>query len=136
MVFDYGERRIGVACANPRAGLAFALKTVPAQDGVPDWEALDALMDEWRPGILVVGLPYNMDGSESRMTQRAREFVKLVGKRYDLPVDTMDERLTSMEASAILREQRRQGIRPRKIMRTDIDSLAARLIAEAWLGKD
>ena len=133
LVFDFGERRLGVAFANPLAGTATELTTLPARAGVPEWRDVDELVAEWEPEMLVVGVPYNMDDSESPMTARAREFAAELSARYGLPVETMDERLTSAEASMILREQRRDGRRKRRVRRADVDRVAARLIAESWL---
>lgn len=91
------------------------------------------LISEWRPDALVIGVPYNLDGSESSMTARAEEFGNRLGELYGLPIDKVDERLTSEEAAMMLREQRRTGDRRRRVRKGDIDSLAARLIAESWL---
>ena len=95
-----------------------------------------ALIGEWEPGALVIGVPYNIDGTESRLTTLAVAFGRRLGEQYGLPVDQVDERLTSMEARIILTEQRRSGQRRRKIRREDIDSLSAKLIAETWLRKN
>jgi len=133
LAFDFGERRIGVAVANVVSGLASELNTLPARNGMPDGAQLDALIDEWRPAVLVVGLPCNMDGSESAMSGRAKKFAAFIHERYALPIVTIDERLTSADAMMELREQRRQGLRRRRLRRADIDSAAARLIAESWL---
>ena len=135
LAIDYGERRIGLATGSIAAGISSALRTLLARDGTPDWTELDSVVNEWRPDILVIGLPYNMDGSESDMTTRVRKFVKLLAERYGLPVETVDERLTSAEAEARLKEQRRQGIRTRKLKKEDVDSMAAQLIAESWMTK-
>ena len=70
-------------------------------------------MQEWRPGALVVGLPYNMDLSEQDMTHRARHFAEQLAERFPLPVHTVDERLSSREAEAALKERRQQGRRAR-----------------------
>ncbi len=91
------------------------------------------LIREWEPEALVIGVPYNIDGTESRLTGLAVSFGLQLGERYELPVDQIDERLTSMEARMMLAEQRRTGRRRRKIRREDIDSLSAKLIAETWL---
>ena len=109
LAIDYGERRIGLATASPTAGISTALRTLSARDGVPDWAELDSVVGEWQPDMLVIGLPYNMDGSESDMTARVRGFVKLLAERYGLPVETVDERLTSVEAEARLKEQGTAG---------------------------
>ncbi len=104
-----------------------------ARRGNPQWMQIDAYVAEWKPAVLVVGMPYNMDGSDSPMTEKARQFAAQLQERYELPIETVDERLTSAEAGSLLREQRRQGQRKKKINREDIDSLAAQLIAENWL---
>jgi putative Holliday junction resolvase len=133
LVFDFGERRIGVASANRLADTASPLKTLAARAGEPDWRTIDALIREWQPGVLVVGLPLNVDGSESAMTARTREFIRALGQRCGIAVETVDERYTSTEAGALLREQRRAGTMQRRVRPGDLDSMAAVLMAESWL---
>jgi putative Holliday junction resolvase len=133
LVFDFGTRRIGVAFANRLSGTVTALGTLAARDGVPEWREIGALLREWQPDVLVVGLPRNTDGSDSEMTGRAREFGRWLGARCGLAIEEIDERFTSTEAEAELREQRRSGTRPRRVRPADIDVMAARLMAETWL---
>ena len=106
-----------------------------ARNGVPDWPELDKAVQDWAPNLLVIGLPHNMDGTESAMTARVLQFVNVLTERYGIPVETVDERLTSVEARDLLKEQRRQGIRTKKLKREDVDSLAAKLIAENWINQ-
>ena len=122
-----------MAVASTAAGTASELTTVAARNGEPDWPRVDELLREWRPGQLVCGLPYNADGSESAMTARATAFAAALGERYGLPVDMVDERLTSAEAETILRDRRAEGSKRRRMRKGDVDRLAARLIAESWL---
>ena len=110
-----------------------ALTTIQAKDGVPVWANVSALIDEWEPNLLVVGLPYNMDGSESAMSVQVLTFIENLSSRYKLPVATIDERLTSSEAHTMLRAERSAGQRRRKLRPGDIDSVAAKLIAENWI---
>lgn len=142
LVFDHGGRRIGVAVANRSPRLASPLLTLPARDGVPDWTAVDRLVGEWRPGELVVGVPYN--GAAARVAgsganpasdseSAAERFAADLEARYPLPVARIDERLTSAEAESRLREQRRSGARAKKVRTGDVDALAACVIAEMWL---
>lgn len=142
LVFDHGGRRIGVAVANRNPRLASPLLTLPARDGVPDWPALDKLVAEWTPGQLVVGVPYN--GARARIAgsgaseradseSAAENFAAELEARYPLPVIRIDERLTSVEAESRLREQRRSGVRTKKVRTGDVDALAACVIAEMWL---
>ncbi len=125
-----------MAFANRVTGSAVALKTLPARDRTAVHHAIAALIEEWKPDTLVIGVPYNIDGTDSRLTGLAIDFGLLLGERYQLPIERVDERLTSMEARMMLSEQRRTGQRRRPIRRADIDSLAAKLIAETWLRLD
>ena len=96
--FDYGTRQIGVAVGQAVTGQARELLTLKAQNGVPDWQQIQRLLDEWRPTALVVGLPLNMDGTPSEMSERAERFARRLHGRYGLPVHTHDERLTTYAA--------------------------------------
>lgn len=132
--FDYGRRRIGVAVGQSLTGSASAEGVVAASaDGGPDWEAVEALIHQWQPTQLLVGRPANMDGTDSPMTAAAEAFANALAQRVGLPVALIDERLTSSEARDHLREQRRSGLRRRRVRRGDLDAHAARVIVEAWL---
>ena len=128
--FDFGLKRIGAAVGQTLTGSASPLGVVMVRGGEPDWEAIAGLIGEWRPASLVVGLPYNMDLSEQEMTQKARHFAAELSKRFPLPVHTVDERLSSREAEAALKERRQQG--RKRITREDIDGAAACVILESW----
>ncbi|MYD96490.1 MAG: Holliday junction resolvase RuvX [Gammaproteobacteria bacterium] len=121
LVFDFGLKHIGVATAEPKAHLARALTTVRARDGVPQWEALDRVVADWRPEVLVVGLPLNMDGTPSEISAAARRFGARLGGRYALPVEFADERLSTFEAVS------RGG------NEDAAHALAAEVIGETWL---
>ncbi len=133
LALDFGLRRIGVATAAPLTGTATPLTTVAARDGEPNWAQLDALISDWQPELLVLGLPFNSDLSESEMTRRVRAFAAQLEQRYELRVKFMDERYTSAEAEARLKQQRQSGMRNKRIKKTDVDSLAAAIIAESWM---
>lgn len=132
LIFDYGERRIGVAFANRATQTITALKTIRAGRSPQDQPEIGALFDEWQPDAIVIGVPYNSDGDATPMSSRAIDFAKRLGERHGLPIDAIDERLTSAEASMLLREKRRSGQR-RRVNKEDIDSMAAQLIAATWL---
>lgn len=122
--FDFGTKRIGVAVGQSLTGTAQALGLIAARDGIPDWAALEALVTRWQPDAFVIGLPYNMDDSESELLLRARKFGKRLEGRLHKPCYGIDERLTSFEARGeILRGNRDEAV----------DSIAARLIVESWL---
>jgi putative holliday junction resolvase len=132
LAFDYGARRIGVAVGQTTTGTASPAGIV-AVAATPDWAALERCVREWSPARLLVGLPYNMDGSETVLTGVCRAFAGELARRFGLPVEFVDERLTSVAAQADLREARRSGTRTRRVRREDIDANAARLILETWL---
>jgi len=132
MAFDYGERRIGVAVGQTTTGSASPAGVVAAR-GAPDWSGLERCVREWSPSRLLVGVPYNMDGTDTVLTSTCRAFAAELERRFGLPVELVDERLTSAAATAELREARRSGARARRVRREDIDAHAARLILETWL---
>lgn len=133
---DYGERRIGVAVGDTLTRGARPLGVVPARAGAPDWPLLDRHVRELAPSVLVVGVPYNMDGTPTRLTDAALAFVAELGRRYDRPVIPVDERLSSREAEDLLRAQRRSGERTRRVQAGDIDPVAACVLLEQWLRDD
>lgn len=127
--FDYGTRQIGVAVGQAVTGQARELLTLKAQNGVPDWQQIQRLLDEWRPTALVVGLPLNMDGTPSEMSERAERFARRLQGRYGLPVHTHDERLTTYAAKGeLMQGGQRDGYCERPV-----DALAAALLLEGWL---
>lgn len=132
LAFDYGAKRIGVAVGQATTGTASPAGVIPVH-GAPDWAAIERCLREWSPARLLVGVPYNMDGTETALTATCRAFADELARRSGLPVDCVDERLTSSAATADLREARRSGARTRRVRREDIDAHAARLILETWL---
>jgi len=131
--FDFGLRRIGVAVGNTLTGTAEPLVTLPARDGIPDWTVLGSCVREWQPGMLVVGVPYNMDGSPGELTGRSLDFAAELGRRFDLAVVQVDERLSSREAEEALRLRRRSGAMTRRLRREDVDKEAACVLLRQWL---
>ncbi|ATJ81025.1 Holliday junction resolvase RuvX [Halomonas beimenensis] len=129
--FDFGTRRIGVAVGNELTASARALEPLPARDGIPDWPRVARLVEEWQPDLFVVGLPLNMDGSESDMSRRARKFGKRLFGRFGIPCEMADERGSTREAKAIAREAGHRG----NYRDEGVDGLAAVLILEAWLAE-
>lgn len=130
--FDFGLKRIGVATGNLQTKTAQALSTLPASKGQPDWHVLDKILQEWKPALLVVGLPLAMDGSESIMSSAARKFGAKISKRTGLAVEFVDERLTSVTAEHILRENIEPGKKMTKKRKGAIDNLAAQLILQTY----
>src|SRR5690606_3072283 len=131
LAFDYGTSFIGVAVGQSVTGTATPLAALKANDGVPDWAQIERLIAEWRPQRLLVGLPLNMDGSESEMSARAARFARRLHGRFNLPVETWDERLSSFEARGELLRRGRRDLRV-----GGVDSLSARLILESWFARE
>ncbi|MBI3561768.1 MAG: Holliday junction resolvase RuvX [Gammaproteobacteria bacterium] len=130
LCFDYGCKRIGVAVGQELTRTARGLVTL-SQTRQPPWDKIAALIRDWRPQILVVGLPVNMDGSEHSLMHTVRDFGEQLKTRYNLPVEWIDERLSSRAAEALLAEQ--VPSRHRAQHKQDIDKLAAAIILQTWL---
>ncbi|MCX0497766.1 Holliday junction resolvase RuvX [Erwinia billingiae] len=128
LAFDFGTKSIGVAIGQQLTGTARPLAALKAQDGTPDWNKIEALLKEWEPDRVVVGLPLNMDGTEQPLTARARKFANRIHGRFGVQVDLHDERLSTVEARAELFE--RGGFRA--LSKGSVDSLSAVIILESW----
>lgn len=131
IAFDFGMKRIGVAVGQSITKTAAALDYLPAKDGIPDWESLTKLLQTWRPEKIILGIPVTMEDEEQPMTFCARKFANRLRERYKIPVITVDERLSTKEARARLFEA--GGFKALK--KSVIDSMAAKIILEDWLGR-
>ncbi len=127
LAFDYGEKNIGVAVGQTLTGTANPLETIRVTGSSPDWNAISRIVKTWQPDALVVGLPLNMDGTEQKVTRRARRFGNQLFGRYQLPVHLVDERLTTREARDRLASEGRAG--------SDDHPVAAQIILESWLNE-
>lgn len=131
VAFDYGLRQIGVAVGNCLLATTQPLAVLTAREGVPDWDQIAELFREWQPQLVVVGEPLNMDGSPSELSERAHRFSRRLHGRFGLPVEMVDERLSSFEAKENCREQGHRG----DYKAQPIDSYAAELILQTWLNE-
>lgn len=131
LAFDFGTRRIGVASGQELLGTGQALTMLPARDGLPEWDRIDAILKEWQPDLVLVGLPLNMDGTENDMCARARKFAKRLHGRFHVMAEMVDERLTSFEAKGNVMAEggsRNYGTH-------GVDDRAAVLILETWFNQ-
>ena len=128
--FDYGTQCIGVAFGQSLTGTAQAVCVLKARDGIPDWAQIEALIAEWKPNLFVVGIPYNIDGSESELMVRAIKFANRLNGRFHKPSYGMDERLSSAEAAEQVLELNRGAKK-----RAAIDDIAAQIILENWFSE-
>lgn len=132
LAFDYGTRRIGVATGDTLTRTARTLTTLECRPGVP-WPAIDELVGAYQPAQFVVGIPRNMDGTPTLLTEASRGFATEINTRYHKPVALVDERLSSREAEAQLRTARASGLKRRRANHADVDMVAARILLERWL---
>ncbi|MBT5071938.1 MAG: Holliday junction resolvase RuvX, partial [Porticoccaceae bacterium] len=95
LAFDFGLKQIGVAYGQTLTKNANALSILKAQNGKPQWLEIDALITQWKPNLVLVGLPLNMDDTESELSARARKFARRLEGRFNVQVEMVDERLTS-----------------------------------------
>ncbi len=126
LAFDFGLRWIGVATGQTQTRTATPLSKLAARDGVPDWNAIGKLLDTWQPDVVVVGLPMNMDGSDSEICRRARRFGHRIAGRFRCTVEFQDERLTTREAY----DRLAPGSAP-----SASHQVAAQVILEDWLAQ-
>lgn len=131
LAFDFGMRRIGIAVGQQITQSASPLGVVANGENGPDWSHIASLLDEWRPARLIVGMPWHADGSRSETTTLVESFIAQL-RRFEIEVETVDERYSSVEATQQLKDARLSGAKGR-ISKEMIDSGAARLIAERWL---
>ena len=132
MAFDFGMKSIGVALGQDITGTASPLPALKARDGIPNWDTLATLIQQWQPNILLVGLPLNMDGTEQAITANVKRFAGRLQHKYNLPVYQYDERLSTVDAKQKLFEL--GGYK--KLTKDKVDSVSACLIYETWLMRE
>jgi len=133
MAFDYGSKRIGVAIGQQLTASTQPLETVAVRQNKPDWDHISRLLQEWQPGLLLIGLPLTEDGSEQEMSIAARRFANRLNGRYQLPVELVDERFSSIEAEELVVNARRNGRLKKSKLKQAVDQIAAELIIQTWL---
>ena len=126
--FDYGTKSIGIAIGQQLTASARPLMSIKAVDGIPKWEEIGAIITEWKPDLIVVGLPLNMDGTEQEITLRAKKFGNRLNGRFGVKVVTQDERLTTADAKARLFEM--GGYKA--LTKGQVDAMSAVLIIESY----
>ncbi|MAZ88971.1 MAG: Holliday junction resolvase RuvX [Cellvibrionaceae bacterium] len=128
LAFDYGTQNIGVASGQSLTQTASELPALKARDGIPDWNQVEQLLKDYQPDCVLVGLPLNMDDTESELSQRARKFGNRLHGRFGIKVEMVDERLSTFAAKEEAAERGHRG----NYAQAPIDSIAARLILESW----
>lgn len=137
MGFDFGTKVIGVAIGQAVTRTASALMLLPARDGVPDWLQVEKLVKEWQPDGFVVGIPLNMDGTETELAPRARKFGNRLTGRFGKPWFPADERLSTRDAWDALETQHQRSGRSGRISGDRrVDAVAAALVLTSWLNSE
>jgi putative Holliday junction resolvase len=131
LAFDFGLRRIGLATGDTLTATAAPHATIEVTANGPDWSAIARELRSVGPHLLIVGTPYNVDGSPGALAPAAQHFADELQRRFGLPVERVDERFSSLEATAALKARRAQG--RKRIRREHIDSAAAAVLLERWL---
>jgi putative holliday junction resolvase len=132
LAFDFGLKRIGIASGDTLTRQAAPRPAAQVGRAGPDWERIAREVRALEPELLVVGAPYNAAGGEGGLSDAVRAFAAELERRFTLPVALVDERYSSLEAGAVLKEHRASGQRRRRIARGDIDSAAAAVILTRW----
>lgn len=128
LAFDFGVKRIGVAVGEWPLAQAHPLTTIHGEANAERFAAIEALLKEWRPVSLVVGLPVALDGSAHEMTARSTRFANQLRGRFGLPVDYAEERLSSVEAE----ERLRASGHSTRSAREHVDAMAAQIILQCF----
>jgi putative Holliday junction resolvase len=133
LAFDFGLRRIGMASGDTVTATAGPRPAVSVTATGPDWASIEREIRSLQPHLLVVGAPYNADGSPGALAIDANAFAAELQRRFGIPVERVDERWSSLQANERLKTQRASGERRRRIRKEDVDSAAAAVILERWL---
>ncbi|MFT5659257.1 MAG: putative Holliday junction resolvase [Gammaproteobacteria bacterium] len=125
--FDFGTVWTGIAIGLTLTAQARPLSAIKSINQKPNWQAIGSLLEEWQPQRLIVGLPSSMIHDNHPMTEKVRKFSRQLEGRFKIPVELIDERLTTREAYVIAIESNQRKTKQ------EVDSIAAMLIAESWL---
>ena len=132
LAFDFGLKRVGVGLGITVTGTASPLQTIAYPNMEMLWESIDSLIAEWKPQLLLVGLPNLNSGQEHSLEKPIKKFTNRLKHRYQLPVELIDESFSSQQAENRLKQMRQSG-RQKKINKHEIDKQAAALLVEQWL---
>ena len=122
IAFDYGEKKIGVAVGQTSTNTSSPLQIIFNKDNKTNWVSISSLLDEWKPDLILLGKPLNMDGSESEIMKKVDKFYKELKSIYDADIEFVDERLTTFEAREILKDEKHDNV----------DAHAAKILIDNW----
>ena len=122
IAFDYGEKKIGVAVGQTSTNTSSPLQIIFNKDNKTNWISISSLLDEWKPDLILLGKPLNMDGSDSKRMKKVDKFYKELKSIYDADIEFVDERLTTFEAREILKDEKHDNV----------DAHAAKILIDNW----
>ena len=122
VAFDFGEKKIGVAVGQTSTYTSSPLQVIFNNHDKVNWNEISVLLEEWRPELILVGKPLNMDGTDSEIMKKVDIFYKKLKSLYDAKFEYVDERLTTFEARDILKENNVETV----------DANAAKILIDNW----
>ena len=122
IAFDYGEKKIGVAVGQTSTNTSSPLQIIFNNDNKTNWISISSLLDEWKPDLILLGKPFNMDGSDSEIMKKVDKFYKELKSIYHADIEFVDERLTTFEAREILKDEKQDNV----------DAHAAKILIDNW----
>lgn len=135
IAFDFGLKKMGVAIGQDITNMASPLDPIMMKDGIPDWRLLESVIDRYRPTIIILGQP-NLTGKSSELLmEKIIVFKRILEERFSIIVEMEPEHLTTKEAKEKLKVQRQEGMLSRKIMKGQIDSMAATIFLQDWMNQ-
>ena len=126
VAFDFGEKKIGVAVGQTSTYTSSPLQVIFNNHDKVNWNEIGILLEEWRPELILVGKPLNMDGTDSDMMKKVDTFYKKLESLYDAKFEYVDERLTTFEARDILKENNVETV----------DANAAKILIDNWFNRN
>lgn len=122
IAFDFGEKKIGVAVGQTSTNTSSPLKVIFNNHGKVNWDEINSILNEWKPDLIIIGKPLNMDGTKSEVMKKVDKFYNNLMKIYKARYEYVDERLTTFEAKEILKDNKAELV----------DANAAKILIDNW----
>ena len=126
VAFDFGEKKIGVAVGQTSTYTSSPLQVIFNNHDKVNWNEISILLEEWKPELILIGKPLNMDGTDSEIMMKVDAFYKKLESLYDAKFEYVDERLTTFEAKDILKENNVETV----------DANAAKILIDNWFNRN
>ena len=133
IAFDFGMTKMGVAIGQNITNTASPLDHMVMRNGSPDWDLVERLIKEYRPTTIILGKPKVIDESSEALMKKIKAFKRNLERDFSQNVEWIPEHLTSKDAKEKLKVRRQEGILSRKIMKGQVDSMAATIFLQDWM---